>query len=67
MLESVFVACCITSNQLPKWLAFLAHQTLRQASRQGGLDRPYQDHLGGLDKAYKMRLKGLLKGRLEAF
>ena len=24
-----------------------------QASRQGGLDRSYQDHLGGLDKAYE--------------
>ena len=34
---------------------------LLQASRQSGLDRPYQDHLGGLDKAYKSPLKKLFK------
>jgi hypothetical protein len=39
----------------------------KQASRQGGLDRPYQDHLGGLDKAYERHLKKRFKGILEAF
>ena len=34
----------------------IASWALEQASRQGGLDRPYQDHLGGLDKAYKWTL-----------
>ena len=40
---------------------------LMQASRQGGLDRHYQDHLGGLDKAYKRLVKKTFKGLLEAF
>ena len=39
----------------------------RQASRQGGLDRPYQNHLGGLGKGYKKPLKSLFKMFSEAF
>ena len=33
-----------------------------QASRQGGLIRPYQDHVGGLDKPFKKGFKWSLKG-----
>ena len=40
---------------------------LKQAPRQGGVDRPYQDHLGGLDKAYERPLNKFFKGLLEAF
>ena len=31
----------------------------KQASRQGGLIRPYQDHLGGLERPFKRHFKGL--------
>ena len=37
--------------------ACTSHSLFQQASRQGGLDRPHQDHLGGLDKAYKKPLQ----------
>ena len=42
-------------------------EALLQASKQGGLERPYQDNLGGLDKAYKRPSKQPFKGLLEAF
>ena len=46
-----------TSNLKPGELFFGLISPSKQASRQGGLDRPDQDHLGGLDKAYKRPLK----------
>lgn len=35
----------------------LTKALIEQASRQGGLVRPHQDHLGGLDTAFKRPLK----------
>ena len=40
---------------------------LGQASRQGGLDRPYQEHLDGFLRIFSKAFKRLLKGLLEAF
>ena len=43
-----------------KYLAHKRTQAMfKQASRQGCLDKPFQDHLGGLEKAYERPVRDL--------